>query len=303
MNIILAPVLCLLQLVVYGFALWQIGNFPRMKRVPIGLGGWFTPHAFRITRSKRFVAVCSTWCVFLIALSVSPIFLETSAKGYFLSIILPIVASVILVYLLVSTCVLFRSCAERAVAQALDTAPLPFVVYPESEYPSCLAGVKEESEMMPLLRHPELSSATLPTSFQGAVREIPSELVALAKECVPQLWIQPLHPELGKAILVQMQHLNETAHIQAEKSLDAQKKAAEAKAQVTAMEASLAELQKSNETLNNKLLSLRTRTRGASGGDFNKMTRQELDVERDRLMDTLRKLDDERRRKGTTARG
>lgn len=269
-----------------------------MKRVPIGLGGYFTPHAFRITRSKKFIAVCSTWCVFLIGLSISPIFLETSARGYFLSIILPVLASLILVYLLVSTCILFYSCAERAVVQALDTAPMPFVAYPESEYPSCLAGVKDESELVPLLKHPELSSVAVATPF-GAVKEIPSELVGVAKECVPQLWVQPLHPELGKLILTQMKHLNETAQVQAEKSLDAQKKSAESKTLVAKLESSLADLQKSNEVLNNKLLSLRTRTRGASGGgDFGKMTRQELDVERDRLMDTLRKLDDERRRKG-----
>ena len=291
--------LLLIPLIAYGMILWRLGKFPKLETVPIGLGGGFTPHALRITRSKAYAGVTMLWLLLYAAMALSPPYIKETEWGYALADILPVAAIVILTYFFCAAVFLFKKCAEEDTARALENVPRPYIAYPEEEYPSCLIGTEEESQLLPLLQHAEISPYISLTPFPGSIREIPSTLVKIVREYIPDVRIQPLHPLLGQDIAVHLQQLEETSTTQAEKALDANKESSDLQSQITQLRTTVSDLQKSNETLNNKLLSVRTRTRGAGGAtqDFSKMSREELDSERDKLMDTLRKLDDERRRK------
>lgn len=293
------PTILSLPLVVYTIALWRLSTFSKLEKVPFYLGGYFTPHGLQAVHSKAFLPVVFLWYIFLVAIAGSPPFLKETAEWHSWAEILPIVGMSFYTLLFTTFILLFRKVADRHAEETLANAPKPYIPYPEDEYGSCLIGANEEAELIPLLQHPEIAPNISMTPFPGPVREVASDFVRQVRELVPKIRVQPLHPELGKDIAIHIQQLEETATTQAEKALDANSAFQESKNQIAELENSLAELQKSNETLNNKLLSIRTRSRGAggAGGDFGKMTRQELDMERDRLMDTLRHLDDERRRK------
>lgn len=289
-----------ISILIYIVVLWRLHKFAKIDSVPWYWGGGFTPHAFAATRSSSFPFVCALWLIFFIAVPSSLAYLKELAEqwSYQTAEILPIVTAVILAYFIISGIVLYRFCADQDVTIAIDNLPKPYVYFPESDYPSCLIATAEESKLIPLLQHPEISMALSMTPFPGPIRELPTELIPAARKMIPDIHIMPLHPKIGFDLATHLQNLEETSTSQAEKALDATRKYDEFEAKIASLEETIAELQKSNETLNNKLLSVRTRARGVSS-DFTKMSKQELDVERDRLMDTLRRLDDERRRKST----
>ncbi|MFZ5805786.1 MAG: hypothetical protein ACOY3I_01070 [Verrucomicrobiota bacterium] len=284
--------------VTYIVALWRLHGFAKIDSVPIYWGGKFAPHAFAATRAQSFPFVCALWMIFfgLIPFAIPYLKDMSVSWGYRLAESLPIAGMVMLLYFTISTIVLYRLCANQDIVNAIDNLPKPYVYFPQSDYASCLIATDDESKLVPLLQDPEVSIALSMTPFPGPVRELPTELVPAARKIIPTLQVMPLHPKIGLELSSYLQQLEETSTSQAEKALDATRAFDEFKVQIQSLENTIAELQKSNETLNNKLLSVRTRARGVSA-DFTKMSKQELDVERDRLMDTLRRLDDERRRK------
>lgn len=283
-------------LIVYAIALWKIHSFAKINSVPFYWGGWFTPHAFAAQRSSAFIPVTIIWFILFGFITYSQSFLKEYSTGYKLAEILPIAATVILSYFIIATIFILRLCANQDIQIALANAPKPYVPFPEQDYPSCLIATKEEADLIPLLQHPEISLCISMTPFPGTIREVPTEALPMVRETSPEIKVQPLHPEIGLEISTHLQELEETSSSQAEKALEATRQFDEMKTKIGGLESTIADLQKSNETLNNKLLSVRTRARGATA-DFGQMTRQELDMERDRLMDTLRRLDDERRKK------
>lgn len=283
-------------LLVYAIALWRIHSFSKIDSVPFYWGGWFSPHAFAAQRSGAFIPITIVWYAFFLFVAYSQPLLRASPIGYKFAEALPIFSAIVLSYFMISVIFVLRLCANQDIQISLDNAPKPLILFPEQDYPSCLVATREESELIPLLQHPEISLCISMTPFPGPVREVPTDMLQVVREVAPDIKVQPLHPEIGLDISTHLQQLEDTSTSQAEKALEATRQFSEMTTKISSLEAMIADLQKSNETLNNKILSVRTRARGATA-DFGQMTRPELDLERDRLMDTLRRLDDERRRK------
>src|SRR5262249_26536503 len=145
--------------------------------------------------------------------------------------------------------------------------------------------------------NPKIVAVIKTTPFPQGIRELPTEFLDEARETIPSLWIQPLHPQIAPRIVEQTKNLEQSAEIQAGKAIEAIHEMEEIKAQMEHMKIILKDLQHANETLNNKLLSMRNRTRSTTGVEFANMTIEQLNIEQDKLMFALRKVDEERRRK------
>lgn len=184
--------------------------------------------------------------------------------------------------------------AKRIAATAAKRMVLPFST---EVYPQCLVGAEDEAALVPLFENPRLALALEPTPFPDGIRKLGSDFVAEAREKLPSIWIQPLHPDLSNRIWKQTERLEETSQVQAEKSIDAIKEAEAARQKLEHLNITLQDLQQANQVLNAKLLSMRNRSRSTTGQEFESMSLDQLNLEQEKLIYTLRKIDEERKKK------
>lgn len=277
-------------LLIYGLIILQTGKYKEASEISFFLGGGFTPHALHATRSGAFLFVTILFYFLFLGMALLPIVLPYEVW------VPPVVGAcdVVLFYLILAGILSLRTCANAEVEHASQNAPPPETAFPDELYPFSIIGYHDEAALMPLLQHSTIAPNLQTTILGDGIRQMPTSFVIEARRALRQVWVQPLHPEVGKRIMAKVEELTASSHAQAAKSLDAIKEADHLRSHTQQLQANLQELQQSNEMLNSKLLSMRTRTRGASG-DFKKMSAEELDAERDRMMDALRRLDDERR--------
>jgi hypothetical protein len=248
-------------LIVYSIAVWQISSYTAVESVSPLLGGGYAPHALRATRSIVFGPATIFWYLFLIILELSPRFI----RAYEWINIFPGISTAITAYFTIGSLYVIKQCSDRTTELAVANVELPPVAYQESDYPTSLIAQQDDSKLIPLFKNPEIGAHLADTPFR-ATREIPASLVGKARQILPDLWVQPLHPQISKMIADQMTRLTETSHQQADKALISIKQTQQAQQQLEKMKTELVELQKTNETLNSKLLSLRSRTRTSTDG-------------------------------------
>jgi hypothetical protein len=246
-------------LIVYSVAIWQISSYASVEAVSMAWGGGFAPHALRAVRSIAFGPVTIIWYLLCIGMELSPRFFT----AYEWMHIFPGIGTGIISYFLIGSFFVIKQCSDRAVQEAISQIETPPVAYEESDYPTSLVSQMDHSKLLPLMKDPQIGAQLVDTPFR-ATKEMPASLVGKARKIVPGLWVQPLHPMIGKSLADQINHLTETTHQQADKALVSVKQAQQAQQQLQKLETEIEELRKNNETLNSKLLSLRSRSRGSA---------------------------------------
>lgn len=284
-----------LLMIIYAAMLWRLGSFPVAKNVPIYLGGGFTPHGLKATRTRLliFIPVLLFWLTVLLAMDIVP----TMVEDYVWIKVVPWLGYVWAIYLMVSNLFLFTPPIPIEEMEAKWKESNKTTAFPLEDYPTCLVGAEDEAKIVALLENPRIVAVIKTTPFPPGIRELSTEYVEDARITIPSLWVQPLHPQIAPRIADQTRHLEQSAELQAEKSIEAIREVEENRAQMENMKIILKELQHANETLNNKLLSMRNRTRSTTGAEFTSMTIEQLVFEQEKLMFALRKVDEEKRRK------
>jgi|GEM_PF-6520069 len=279
-----------LLMTVYMALLAAMCRFPKTNQVPLFLGGGFTPHALLVSGSATFIPVTGFWFLLIAGLEASGYFIE----GHSWTFALPIISKVLATIFVVTGVFSFYYPAVAMTEGLIPDSPQDNKPSLEKQYPTVLIGANDDPSLLVVLQDPQIAATIQTTPFQEGIRELDHKLLPRALALKPDLWVQPIHTEIHQRISFQVLEFLQRSHEQAEKSIDAQRQMEITAKENQALKTTIADLEASNKTLNDKLISMRTRSRPGGAGDSAPMTPEQLDTEYNRLAVQMRKLEEDR---------
>jgi hypothetical protein len=198
---------------------------------------------------------------------------------------------IILSLLFVSFGFLCKEMVEQNVQYSIEHVEIPELPYRKDDYAYMFVSCEKDEQMMRLLEEPQIKGSFQDTPFPG-IKVVSFDHVAPARKIIPDLWVQPIHPLIGEKMIRYVNDTNATMQEQAAKAMDSGKHSDTLQYDHDRLIKDIERLKESNTELNKTLISMRSRSRGSSTGvDFGQMNLEELNNERERLMEAIRRID------------